>query len=1493
MERKQRKHIAHTVLILMALFIAAPCATAQEKAAENKEEAEKAHQLLQQAIAADRFITRLDSLYTIDLPVGIGAKGQKEAEKYAIVISEITLEDGQAYLDAYMAFTVPGTTKKIAFKGEGIPFSFNGGTVGEATLYLVSDFEVPLSKDIALKLIGTGKEKTSVTWDCYGFKQMDLNAELLFNEATFVPENPDGTIKGGPLKTKVRTTLTNWDDLLVGLTLEPFQLKRLPGVGFSINQAVLDLSDFKNPIGIKFSGRHLSECFIEGNRDIWQGVYIQDVRVLLPPEFRKKATDEIQADSARAAEDSTYTALDSVYAGRTNFYAQNILIDELGFTGRLGASMLMRLEEGDMQGWAFSVEDFLIDIEAGQLLGGHFSGQVHVPDFGIDQTLNYSAEIGWNGTYLFTAGLTEGLDFPVFASQLELAPNSQLTIGMKENSFYPALLLNGELSIGAKVKAGDGAKAKLEVAEIGFTEMRLQPDRPYFSVKELSFGKKQNRFDKYPVSIEKAGIKNDSARLGLVLGLGVHFTGESDEGITGEGDFTIWGKKDGGKWGYDGLEIDRLLVDAPINDDLKLKGEVRFLRGDAAFGNGFRGDLDATFGKYDVGATALFGNVHGSRYWFADAKASSPEGIVSVGPVMFYSFSGGAYYRMSPKWDPYSRVAEIGKSRSGIVYVPDSTKGLKVRAATDFGIAAKRGIIDGVAEFNMLFTQSGGIGRMNFGGNAYFVSPDVKALEEDFELFTRRLGGNGAVGAEIKSNREKAQIYGEVMMEYDFLKEIFHSNFDVYINVAGGLMKGTGPGGKSGWGAIHFEENDWYVHLGTPENPNGVDMMGLSRTSSYLMAGKNVPELPLPPDNVMNSFKGQGKGCPRFTDYPALERGAGMLLGGKLDINTGKKEFLMFYGRLGCGIGFDLMLQDFDGASCKGGEGDIGINSWYAQGQGYAWAMGDIGIEVDLPFYSGKYHILDIQAAALMEAKGPNPMWLKGTVGGDYKILGGLVKGHCDFEFELGSPCELESASPFGGVPVISGTTPMDGQQEVSVFTTPQVVFNMPVDKTIAFKGEDKKMKYFRIKLDKLEVATTDGKGIAGSIKWNGEQNVLAWKPNEALPGEQQIKVLATVSFEERRNGTWYSLGGDRTETKEAAFTTGKRPPYIDPNNVQYSYPMTKAFNYYQKESTSNYTQLEYGQAYLFKPGGEWEQQLKLTPLNTGQARYTGFHYNEGTARLEYALPQDLTNNTIYRMDIVNTPTGAAPQVDENVGQQTNTVDVSSEGASASVDVTTQKAEGERTELQEKSIYAMEFRTSSYNTFEEKFNSMSKSDGISWELYPLVHSLTVNMRGERFDSYEVENLETGLAITVEPVLEQTSWYRDTMLPIIGLSPQALKEIHAGPFTLNPLTSYLFQSDGTRALAEEEIEAGTSNGATVLSGMKYYLAKYVSEYQAGLKGHVANYGRENSASREQLQRLYNSHFIPLKYGNYPVKITYTLPGEEKAKTGFIYNIEYKD
>ena len=76
-------------------------------------------------------------------------------------------------------------------------------------------------------------------------------------------------------------------------------------------------------------------------------------------------------------------------------------------------------------------------------------------------------------------------------------------------------------------------------------------------------------------------------------------------------------------------------------------------------------------------------------------------------------------------------------------------------------------------------------------------------------------------------------------------------------------------------------------------------------------------------------------------------------------------------------------------------------------------------------------------------------------------------------------------------------------------------------------------------------------------------------------------------------------------------------------------------------------------------------------------------------------------------------------------------------------------------------------------------------------------------------------------------------------------------------------------------------------------MKHYIAKYTCEYLYELKGKIANTYYKNGIPGEQYKNVYNANFTPLRYGNYPVNINYTLPGKTSPQRVKKHIIKYND
>src|SRR5690606_13023558 len=143
----------------------------------------------------------------------------------------------------------------------------------------------------------------------------------------------------------------------------------------------------------------------------------------------------------------------------------------------------------------------------------------------------------------------------------------------------------------------------------------------------------------------------------------------------------------------------------------------------------------------------------------------------------------------------------------------------------------------------------------------------------------------------------------------------------------------------------------WYLHVGTPSNPIGVriGIKGLSiKTTSYFMAGHNLPAFPSPPQQVVSVLQQSGLKYVNDISSKDLAGGRGLAFGAGINVNTGDLRFLIFYANFAAGIGFDVMLKDYGDAHCQGSTERIGVNGWYAHGQAYAYLQGELGVRIKI-----------------------------------------------------------------------------------------------------------------------------------------------------------------------------------------------------------------------------------------------------------------------------------------------------------------------------------------------------------------------------------------------------------------------------------------------------------------------------------------------------------------------------------------------------------------
>ena len=1434
--------------------------------------------------ASNHYVGNLGPADLNVLPVGL--KKTVGNTTVSIAVSNATFYPSYASLTVYARVQIPQAPGQIFFGVQGIQLSYNGGIIGDGNLVLLGNIPISIDGgDATLTLKGamnmaTGQAAslTYVTIDCNGFKQMGINATLAFPQSMIVPLNAAGdrdTTR--QVQASVQTVVSDWNDILVDITLPSFEITALPGIGFSVQQATFDFSDTRNAPGVAYPADYQSKYMVPGNPNLWRGVYVKSLQVLLPRAFAK-------------GDDTT---------SRIGFAATNMLIDDNGLTGTFSATNVLSFDEGSASGWQFSVNQFQLSLEANHLTGAGFGGWIGLPIAGKEDTLGYTASIDANNNYLLQVNPLKALHFDCWSAQATLQPSSYVQFKMVNGRFLPSACLTGSLSINAaNNNGGDPSKSVAKFNGIQFQNLRLQSQAPYLSVDYFGYNGSISIAD-FPVSLSNIGLTANNTTAALSFGMNINLM---DGEFGGSATIKVIGamsQQNGNMhWTYSQLDLGAVSVKADFGAAFKIDGTVNIMENDPTYGNAIGGSINATFiNKVNVQASAIFGS-KSYRYWYVDANVGFPP--IAIGGIFALTgLGGGASYNMSKTGNPIPTGAGATSFRS---YKPDSTYGLGLQAAILFA-STDGHVLNGQASFTVEFNHSGGINMMGFYGYAKFIDniPGISdatafmgSLNDQIQsaeaAYTnnnptlvsqlaqlKQVDPTSAAAVELPASSPATAVGLSAYMgiQYDFTTSTLDANFDVYVNAAGGMLVGAASQNRAGWAVFHVSPTEWYFNMGTPTDRLGVKFVlgGLSiSTGTYLMVGDNLPGSPPPPQQVADILGTDLQSLDYMRDLNALGSGQGFAFGTDVTIQTGDITFLILYANFQAGVGFDVMLKNYGNTHCVGSSGPIGMNGWYANGQAYVYLQGELGVKVNLLFIHTRIPIIQGAAAALLQAELPNPSWFAGYLGVQFDLLGGLVKGSMRMKISLGDQCTIEGAagSPVG-LNVISSVTPADQSTQVDVFAAPQAAFNMNIGQPFSVE-DDNGTETYRIRLDSFTIAS-NGQPIPGKLEWNSTNSAVTFYSTEVLPPNQPVTATVSVSFEQQTGSRWetlYQNGQQVRESQQVSFTTGTAPDSIPMTNIAYAYPVVDQRNMYIGESARGYIKLNRGQSYLFQ--GNWRQELHFT-AGGGSPVIQQVSYDAGNQQLNFTLPS-LNASTGYAWALLSYPTGVDTATAATTSYQATQVD-----SNNSYSVRNAQAANVSQSAAAKTLLSYNFSTSQYATLAAKINAWQisqpnvgriASDVISLE--PLVQPYEV------FDLPEIQ----GTVYTNNQPLLQAAAILDDPYYNLDIYPLVYQRYPlAGDLLITNRDTTAEGFPPVRALTLNptylaELQAGNYNGYSRTSmPLIYNLPEAYKEDFLDLQNQVVNkyLGTPQQAVYEY---IINGYYPFIRQGNYKVLYRYVLP-----------------
>ncbi len=951
----------------------------------------------------------------------------------------------------------------------------------------------------------------------------------------------------------------------------------------------------------------------------------------------------------------------------------------------------------------------------------------------------------------------------------------------------------------------------------------------------------------------------------------------------------------------------------------------------------------------------------------ASESGPAPEIVVPVATFLVGSLGAAFYGQQDPAAGMPPLVglpSQLGMSLSGVSYVPNRDVGIGIKAKIAFGLV-KREVFNGDITFEIIFNANGGLRYIGFMGNANFLTPPRTPLN---------MNPQPAIGVFVD-------------LGFDFENTAFNAYMRLQVSVppAVGVLRGAYANNVAGEAKIHASPGGWYIYLGEPSRPialtldfsklakiagdNGendalppssstpldsnsinqplVDLnyIGLAVTA-YLCAGSVLPPFPPPPAEVMEILGLGSDYVMTRRDHPSFDDAGGLLFGSSLRISMPELKFFIFYASFRAGVGFDMMIKNYgvDARCAHDLESDspIGFNGWYATGQMYAYIQGEIGLAIDILGFRGRYEILSIAAAAILQARLPNPMWIRGVVGGRFSILGGLISGGCQFDFEAGQECEI---LPGGRreILVIEALDPTEAVEDASVFVQPRAIFNIPVDRITPFK--DSLNNFVELKPVITAFTVTDvatGNTIPGTYELDANHLVAAFRPTDILPGNQEFRIDVSIEVLQRRAGqadfepAYLGVNAPTNQSKSGTFQTGPAPDYIPEENVAFAYPINKQTNFFRNETSEGYVQLAQGQDYLFATGPgsgpdpeKWQQRIRFWQNQTivSSAAYT---YDTDANRIQFALPANqLDLSTVSYFELVDVPIAAPQDIDANlVAVQTDLAENLPDGTIADDNLTevlleTRRAESQIESLQSKQLYRLDFRTSQYPTFAAKVAAWNQIQSFVQlqALQPTTNAegnpipyLSINDFGvivsgpEGLDKYDLEgdflaekNIPRLVRASANLAATAQNWYATHIGPnVYDRFPRPGAPFNMElywrtpePFLEPPLrATYVRQNNNQplRVLVDQNIVSGQYPVTSQPIQLRYHLPYVMYRDYADYKNQVWLYATNNELPAD-LADFAQWNFIWPLYGQYEIQLEYVLPGQTEPNSVASYLLPY--
>ena len=540
----------------------------------------------------------------------------------------------------------------LAFAGKGIPVSPGGMGEGEVKLALVSQAKFGLSGVGEFKTPKVTAQTSKTEWmnnnyvefDCDGFKGFKLSGQMTFCGDKVRPVENDVIQTDRLLTADVVVEGTRWPNFIAtasassrslgeneDLTFQPaartpgqeqqFALAGYESMYWGVGDLVIDNSEVANAPALQFPAKYAHgdlQRGANGSIDVagspaWRGVYVSGFSGFFAEAFERDNGEEL------------------------SFQATNMIVDATGVTLDVEVNNIVTYEEANIAGWGVGIEKLVAGVLQNRLTRVEVKGKVKLPTSNSnDNVLGYTGQYTTpvnNGDlgagFTFSMSAPSDLSFDMWSATLAIdGQSSTLEIGKKRiaaNGNRPAAvryaaeaILNGKLAL-------NGAGDIIDIDDIKVERFFIGSESPYFGLADNGRLWVDPNLDgeigAFKMGISSIGLVNGDDKLvagkrrqlglevGAYIGLmeggagfGVGATVAIFGQVTSAPDLVSSTGRDF-DFGYAGYEVTGANIVASLPGvSVVSNGGLAWKKGDAVYGNGFQGSLQAKFDALELEA---------------------------------------------------------------------------------------------------------------------------------------------------------------------------------------------------------------------------------------------------------------------------------------------------------------------------------------------------------------------------------------------------------------------------------------------------------------------------------------------------------------------------------------------------------------------------------------------------------------------------------------------------------------------------------------------------------------------------------------------------------------------------------------------------------------------------------------------------------------------------------------------------------------------------